>query len=454
MSGIPRRHVVTAVALVFGVAAAAWAHTTLVRADPAVNAHVSRPPVELRLEFSEAVTARTSRIDLVAPDSQRLALVLRGDTANAKILVADVPPLTVSGPYRVEWRLVGPDGHAVTGRYVFTIDTIPRTSLVDSVPAEQSPTPAEEIGQTSAGALFPLAVRFLSFLSMIVVIGSVAFAVFVLPTATRSGSDVLSDFRLRSESRLHSFTVAGAWLLLVLAVVRLTSHAVLLSGSLGALRLRDVADLVMGSTFGRGWLLLVATVTVLLIRLRSSRPVQWRSLVGVVVALAISASFLGHPAAVPDVPLLAMSLDAVHVLAAGGWTGGILMLTFAALPQLVTVPASDRVELARGLLRSFTPLALSCAAVLAVTGAAGAWLQLRELGLVLGSEYGLMLVRKLVFVVIIAALGAYHWRVVQPAISSDRSAARLRTSLAIDAAFVLLVLVATALLTGTAPPVR
>ena len=454
MSGIPRRHVVTAVALVFGVAAAAWAHTTLVRADPAVNAHVSRPPGELRLEFSEAVTARTSRIDLVAPDSQRLALVLRGDTANAKILVADVPPLAVSGPYRVEWRLVGPDGHAVTGRYVFTIDTIPRTSLVDSVPAEQSPTPAEEIGQTSAGALFPLAVRFLSFLSMIVVIGSVAFAVFVLPTATRSGSDVLSDFRLRSESRLHSFTVAGAWLLLVLAVVRLTSHAVLLSGSLGALRLRDVADLVMGSTFGRGWLLLVATVTVLLIRLRSSRPVQWRSLVGVVVALAISASFLGHPAAVPDVPLLAMSLDAVHVLAAGGWTGGILMLTFAALPQLVTVPASDRVELARGLLRSFTPLALSCAAVLAVTGAAGAWLQLRELGLVLGSEYGLMLVRKLVFVVIIAALGAYHWRVVQPAISSDRSAARLRTSLAIDAAFVLLVLVATALLTGTAPPVR
>jgi copper transport protein len=451
---ISRRQITAAVALVFGVAAVAWAHTTLVQSSPAADARLSRPPAELRLEFSEAVTARTSRIDLVSPDSQRLALGLRGDTANAKILVADVPELTVSGQYRVEWRLVGPDGHAVTGRYVFTIDTIPTTSPVDAVSAEQSPTAAEETGQTSAGALFQKAVRFLSFLSMVVIIGAIAFAVFVLPGGTRSGTNVVSDFRPRSEGRLRSLAIGGSWLLLVLAVVRLTSHAVLLSGSLGALRMGDVTDLVLGSTFGRGWLLQVVTVIVLLIRLRSNEAVRWRSLVGVAMALAISASFLGHPAAVPDVPLLAMGLDAAHVLAAGGWAGGILVLTFAVLPQLTSVPGSDRVEVARGLLRAFTPLALSCATVLAVTGAAGAWLQLRDLGLVLGSEYGLVLVRKVVLVLIIAALGAYHWRVVQPAISSDRSAARLRTSLAVDAAFVLLVLVVTAFLTGTAPPAR
>jgi hypothetical protein len=79
---------------------------------------------------------------------------------------------------------------------------------------------------------------------------------------------------------------------------------------------------------------------------------------------------------------------------------------------------------------------------------------LADLDLVLGSPYGLMLVRKVVVVAVIAALGAYHWRVVQPSVGSDRSVVALRRSIAVDAAFVLLVLVLTAILTGTAPPVR
>jgi putative copper export protein len=89
-----------------------------------------------------------------------------------------------------------------------------------------------------------------------------------------------------------------------------------------------------------------------------------------------------------------------------------------------------------------------------VTGAVGGWIQLRDPGLILGSEYGLVLFRKVVVVLIIAALGAYHWRVVQPSVGSDRSLSRLRGSMMLDVAFVLLVLVLTAILTGTAPPVR
>jgi putative copper export protein len=149
-----------------------------------------------------------------------------------------------------------------------------------------------------------------------------------------------------------------------------------------------------------------------------------------------------------------MSLDAVHVLAAGGWAGAILMLATAALPQITSVPVTDRIDVVRSLLRAISPLALACAAVLAVTGTIAGWLQLRELGLVFGSDYGMMLVRKIVIVLMIAAVGAYHWRMVQPSIDSDRSVARLRTSLALDVVLVLAVLVLTALLTGTAPPVR
>ena len=451
--GVSRVAVIASL-LLAAVLGVAWAHATLVRSVPASNAHLNRPPAEVQLEFSEPVTPRTSRVELVAPDSQRIGLVVRGDSASAKTLLAAVPQLTVTGRYRVEWRLVGPDGHAVTGQYGFTIDSIPGAPAVDSTTPSEMPAGQEEGHEPAANSPVQHAIRFFSFLSLVVITGSVAFALFVLSAATPSGGESSTQLRQLVERRLRFLALLGAWSLLILAVVRLTSQGVTLSGSLQALRFGDLADLVIASTWGRGWLLQVAATITLLVGLRGSRPTRWSAMAGITGALAISASFLGHPAAVPDVRGLAMSLDAIHVLAAGGWVGAIIMLAIAALPLIPSVPAAHRVETLRSLLRAFTPLALSCAAVLAVTGAIGGWLQLRDLGLILGSDYGLVLFRKIVVVLLIAALGAYHWRVVQPSVGSDRSLRLLRGSLVLDVALVVLVLVLTVILTGTAPPMR
>jgi copper transport protein len=173
----------------------------------------------------------------------------------------------------------------------------------------------------------------------------------------------------------------------------------------------------------------------------------------VAVMLAVSAALLGHPAAV-NVPTLAVGVDAVHVLAAGGWAGAILALSAVAVPQLGRTPAHDRLPLVRTMLRAFSPLALICATALLITGATIAWLHLPDLESLVASQYGLALLRKVVIVVMIAAVGAYHWRVAQPRLDSERAVSRLRASLAIDVVLVLVVLVLTAVLTGTAPPVR
>jgi copper transport protein len=453
---IIRRATALAVIVAVGTSLGAgllWAHVALVRSSPAADSHLPEPPAELRLEFNEAVTARTSRIELVAPDSQRTSLTPRADWSNAKVLLASVPALSTAGRYRVEWRLVGPDGHAVTGRYGFTIDSIWVAARVDSGRAREPAAAMEMVHEETADSFLEQAFRFVAFTAMLAILGAIAFAVFVLPRASLSSAGA-TEAHEAIESRLRSWVVGGAWFLLVVGVARLTSHAILLSGSFGALRPGDVTDLLFGSTFGRGWMLQMVTALLFLVGLRSGRPARWNALVGAGIALAISASFLGHPAAVPDVPLLAMSFDAIHVLAAGGWAGGILVLLFAAMPALTAVNSTDRVAVARNFLRAFSPLALTCAALLAATGLAAAWLQLRRLEPVLGSVYGLTLARKVVVVLLIAALGAYHWRLVQPSIDSDRAVSRLRTSLALDVGLVLLVLVFTAILTGTAPPVR
>jgi putative copper export protein/methionine-rich copper-binding protein CopC len=445
------RQVVIATLLVAGVAGVALAHAALRRADPPAGGRVSQPPRELRLEFSEAVAARTSRIELIAPDSQRFGLPVRADSALANVLLAEVPPLTVAGPYRVEWRLVGPDGHAVTGTYGFVIDSILSVQVDTVVPMTAEQYEAEE---PPSDMLSQQIVRFASSLALVVAIGTIAFALFVLPSVALDGDGVPLSYQDTVDGRLRSLGTLAGWSLLFLAVVRLVSQAAVLSGSMQSLRLGDLGDLITSSTFGRGWLLQVLASIFLVVALRARPSVRWRLALAAAVAMAVSAAMLGHAAAVTDVQALAIGVDAAHALAAGGWAGGILVLTVSALPEMARVPGERRLILARNLLRAFSPLALVCAAILVVTGATSAWLQLRDIGLVLNSPYGLALIRKVVIVLMIAALGAWHWRVVQPSLGTERSMARLRLSVAIDAALVVLVLVLTTMLTGTAPPIR
>jgi copper transport protein len=442
-----------ATALLVFTAVAAWAHTRLVRSDPPKNARLVWPPTVIRLEFTEAVIAATSRVELVAPDSQRLPLAARSDSGSRKTLLADVPPLPSSGSYRVEWRLIGPDGHAVTGAYWFTVDSIVRHQ------GESLPDPALHRGGTlplalvAAGSPLQQSTRFLWITALLLVLGSTSMSLAVLPRM-RAWNEDANAFRGSVDERLRSWTVAGASGLLALAADRLTSQAVVLSGSVNSIRAGDVLGIVTGSTWGRGWLVFVAATTAVLSLARARRRAAnspWPKIAAACVVLAISSPFLGHSASTAFAPL-AMSLDAVHVVAAGGWGGSILMLALVAVPRTSTFAIEERISLLRGLLRAFSPVALSCAFALLVTGVIEAGLQLGSVSALWNSEYGQALFRKLIFVALVAGLGAWHWRFAQPALRSESSVTALRWSIALDVVFLLGVLVLTAILTGTAPP--
>jgi copper transport protein len=436
----------------------AWAHATLVRSDPAKDARVPWPPTVLRLEFSEAVAPATSRVELVSPDSQRLSLVVRADSSgNPKALLADVPALVVSGRYRVDWRLIGADGHAVTGQYSFTVDSVVRKIEVPS-PAHstlegRSPEPGPpEPERPTTDAPLQVLLRFLSTLALLIVIGATVFSLFILPRVRAAGAERGGDLHRTVDGRLRSWARVGAWSMLVLAAVRLTSQAAVLSGSFRSLSVGDITA-VLSSSWGRGWLLYVGATIAALIALRSSRrpsdrsPWSWAA--AACVALALASPLIGHPAAA-DSASIAIGLDAVHVMAAGGWGGTLLILTLVAVPQAVSLRGDQRANALRSLLRAFTPLALTCAAVLLLTGATQAWLQIGSIPGLWNSRYGLALLRKLVLVMVVGALGAWHWRVAQPALGSDRSIATLRWSMALDVAALLGVIALTAILTGTA----
>lgn len=96
----------------------AWAHATLMRAEPAVGAVVDDPPSRVVLHFSQGVDTANSIILVVdahgRPVSQGAAIALADDTLA-------VPVVLGPGTYKVAWSAVGADGHFSRGSFSFRV---------------------------------------------------------------------------------------------------------------------------------------------------------------------------------------------------------------------------------------------------------------------------------------------------------------------------------------------
>jgi putative copper export protein len=231
-----------------------------------------------------------------------------------------------------------------------------------------------------------------------------------------------------------------------------------LAGSLGGMTVADLEAVVAHTRWGAGWVAQAIGVVLLFVAVRGGRGAlavrtgRWPLVALAGVIMAIGASAMGHPAAVDEAPVVAMGLDAIHAVAAGTWAGGLAGLAIVALPLLMTLPVEHRTSAVRSALRAFSTIALIAASALVITGLVGGWLQLHgDVSALVATTYGRILLAKLAVVAVVAGLGAYHWRVAQPALASDQSLVRLRTSARTELLLMVLVLVLTAILTGTSP---
>lgn len=99
----------------------ASAHTDLVRANPAVNSTVKSAPEKVALTFAENLQPNGFGLIVTGPDGAR------ADSGTATVqgatLSKQLTALTSAGRYQVTYRIVGPDGHQVTGSYAFRLTT-------------------------------------------------------------------------------------------------------------------------------------------------------------------------------------------------------------------------------------------------------------------------------------------------------------------------------------------
>src|SRR5262249_3897812 len=94
---------------------AAFAHASLVRAEPADGAMLAEAPKVLKLTFNEPVSVLVMR--LIGPSGE----VVTPAASAQNNVVTITPPQLRRGSHVLSWRVVSADGHPVGGSFVFSI---------------------------------------------------------------------------------------------------------------------------------------------------------------------------------------------------------------------------------------------------------------------------------------------------------------------------------------------
>ena len=110
-----------ATSLAFALAAtSAFAHAQLEKATPAVGGTVS-PPSEIRLEFSEGVELKFTKVTLTGPSGAAALGAASTESGNQAVLIVPISKPLSAGVYTVRWQAVSVDTHHTQGTFEFTV---------------------------------------------------------------------------------------------------------------------------------------------------------------------------------------------------------------------------------------------------------------------------------------------------------------------------------------------
>jgi putative copper export protein/methionine-rich copper-binding protein CopC len=462
--GVPA---ILALLLLAALSTPAAAHLSLVNSEPADGAEVTTVPKEIRLRFSEPAELAFTQVELLGPDGSPVRLSdPRTAAGEPNVVVLRIEGEITPGPHSVVWRTTSADGHPVRGRIAFSVD-----EDAEGLAADAPEAPAAVSAVHHDPALFPdtdgfsaesagyVGVRWLTFIGLLGVIGIVAFRVLVLGLVRRRG-DAEGLLALEpAAARAAGIGLAFALLLVVAVLARLYAQSLAVHGAGEALSRASLSALLTRTTWGLGWMLQAAAVSVVLAgflialrRTRAATRAGWALTAAGAVALAFTPALAGHAVAVPGNRALAILSDGLHVLGAGGWLGSLLAVLLVGIPAALRLDAEARGGAVAALVNAFSPTALGFAAIVTVTGVISATFHLGSVADLWQSEYGRVLLLKLGVLSLVFGTGAYNWLRVRPSLGDVRGARRLRRSASVELAVGAVVLLITAVLVATPPP--
>jgi copper transport protein len=360
---------------------AATAHAGFVSSTPDAGSTLGSAPGQVSITFSEPLNNKLSNASVRVPNGS----VVSGRVSGDDQLTVDLTT-NETGVYDVNWRTVSlVDGHTLSGSFRFGVGVSPGVGAEGSVADE----PAVQDLLVAVG-------RLLEDASLFLLVG-----LFLL------------DHLARREPRLEW---VRAPIVPAFAAAFAGGLAVVVGEGLLAASTGSVSRVVTYLTTGEpGWARTIRVVVEgagLLVCLRSPRGAA-----PFAVAALIALSWAGHAAAVP----WGVSIEAMHLVSAGLWAGGIMALA------LQRPPGGWLVESTGALLDRFTPVALGSFAVTVATGVVRGVQEVGSLSDLVGSSYGLVLLAKSLIVIVIAQMSFFAWRriAVFPRVEATAAAAAI-----------------------------
>lgn len=417
-------------------------HPFTIGTDPPQASSVPTGITQISIQFSEAVEIDFSAIKVLDSNGEQI------DNKDTKYfegedsLVVTTPPLE-DGVYTVTSKVLSKvDGHLVDYAFVFGVGevTINPEDIVEGT--------SETLFYPEAGARFP------GLVGQTIVLGSVISSLLIW---NRQRTELISEKLAELQEKFHNkfSTITGIGLIAVFA-----SNILMLV--MATIRLETSPLEVIQTSFGNTWLIRMG-ITIALLgvwfwleRRNSISKINQIPLLVLSLALIATTTMIGHGSASEQPP--AIVLDYVHNLLSSVWIGGIIFFGFILLPTFSILDGNKKELLALRTIPRFSIMIIISLGILIISGPTLLWFLESNVGLLIGSTYGILILAKIAIASVMIAIGGYNQFRVQKKAEQDIKAnsisvhKKLKRSLKIEAVLGIVLLGVVALLTNGSLP--
>ena len=418
-------------------------HPFTTETNPSQGSNAPVGITQITARYSEAVEIDFSSIKVYDSNGNQIDNKDTSYFEGTNSLAVTTPPLQ-DGVYTVTSKVLSKvDGHLVNDAFVFAVGDV----KIDPSLLEQQKT-SEPLYYPEAGARFP------GLVGQTIVLGSIISSLLIWKYQRK---DLIADKLSQLNEKFHNR---------FLSIIGIGLIAIFISNMLmlivQTLRLETSPIDVIQTTFGTVWIMrMIITIGLLIIwfwmerKPFISRKHQVLFLI-LSFTLISTSTMIGHGAATEQTP--AIILDYIMNLIAAVWIGGLIFFGFILLPSLSILDDKKRELLSLLAIPRFSIMIVVSLGILVITGPTLLWFLESNVGLLLESTYGKLIIAKIAIASVMIAVGGYNQFGIQKKAEKDLKSGlitvhkKLGRSLKIESTLGILLLGVVALLTNGSLP--
>ncbi len=418
-------------------------HPFTVETNPPQASNAATGITQISVTYSEAIEIDFSVLKVFDSNGVQIDNKDTSYFKGEQSLVVTTPPLN-DGVYTVTSKVLSKvDGHLVDYAFVFGVGQV----IIDPELIDKQGT-SENLFYPEAAARFP------GFVGETIVLGSIISSLLIWKTLRRDLiADKLSALQRNYHNKFSTITGIGLIAVFVSNILMLIMQTI---------RLETSAIDAVQTSFGMTWIIRMGiTIALLIIWFWIERKKQLsmkNQLPFLIFSLALigTSTMIGHGAASEQAP--AIILDYVHNLLASLWIGGIIFFGFILLPTLSILENKNKEFLALSVLPRFSIMIIISLGIIIISGPTLLWFLESDVGSLLDSTYGSLILAKIAIASIMIVLGGYKQFGIQNRAEKNLKSGsivvhkKLRRSLKVEAALGIALLGVVALLTNGSLP--